>query len=470
MERDWQSELDARDREIAELKAQLAAALARIAELERLLAANSINSGKPPSTDDAATREERRKKRNRLKSERKRGARPGHKAKFRALVPPERVTRRHEHFPKECGRCNHHLPKQPSGDPSRHQVAEIPEIHPDVDEHLLHQVQCPCCGEVTRAKLPKRVPRGVFGPRLMAFVALLTGVYHLSRRDTASFLKQALDLDVSLGGISGIERRVSDALAPATKEATEHALDACAKHVDATGWRNAGRYRNLWTIATEAVTVFGITLDGSRKALRKLLSRAHGVLVSDRAGQFNFWAMQDRQICWAHLLRKFVEYSERGGEAGELGRGLVLLTQTLFHAIHKVRDGTISETEFRHLMANLGPHIEAKLERTAALKIRGVSRSCTNILEHREALWTFVDNPDVEPTNNHAERELRRFVLWRKRSFGSQSERGERYAERIMTVAHTLRKQKRSLLAFLTDTLKAQLRRKPHPSLLPARA
>ena len=89
MERDWQSELDARDREIAELKAQLAAALARIAELERLLAANSINSGKPPSTDDAATREERRKKRNRLKSERKRGARPGHKAKFRALVPPE---------------------------------------------------------------------------------------------------------------------------------------------------------------------------------------------------------------------------------------------------------------------------------------------------------------------------------------------------------------------------------------------
>src|SRR5690606_10602470 len=303
-----------------------------------------------------------------------------------------------------------------------------------------------------------------------AFVALLTGVYHLSRRDTASFLKQALDLDVSLGGISGIERRVSDALAPATKEATEHALDACAKHVDATGWRNAGRCRNLWTIATEAVTVFGITLDGSRKALRDLLCRVSGVLVSDRASQFNFWAMQDRQICWAHLLRKFVEFSERSGEAGELGNGLVILTQTLFHAIHKVRDGTMSETEFRHFIANLEPHFDAMLERTAALKIRGVSRSCMNILEHREALWTFVDNPDVEPTNNHAERELRRFVLWRKRSFGSQSERGERYAERIMTVAHTLRKQKRSLLAFLTDTLKAQLRRKPHPSLLPARA
>ncbi|MCA9647805.1 MAG: transposase, partial [Myxococcales bacterium] len=277
VERDWQSELDARDRRIAELEA-------RIAELERLLAANSTNSGKPPSMDDTATREERRKKRNRLKSERKRGAKPGHKAKFRALVPPERVARRHERFPRVCGKCNGHLPKQPSGDPLRHQVAEIPHIQVDVDEHVLHQVQCPCCGEITRAKLPKRVPRGAFGPRLMAFVALLTGAYHLSRRDTASFLKQVLDLDVSLGGISGIERRVSKALAPATDEANDYALSARVKHVDATGWRNAGRYRNLWTIATEAVTVFGITLDGSRKALRKLLSRAHGVLVSDRAG------------------------------------------------------------------------------------------------------------------------------------------------------------------------------------------
>lgn len=55
----------------------------------------------------------------------------------------------------------------------------------------------------------------------------------------------------------------------------------------------------------------------------------------------------------------------------------------------------------------------------------------------------------MEPTNNHAERELRRFVLWRKRSFGTQSDRGNRFAERLMTIAHTARKQGLDVLAFL---------------------
>ena len=73
-----------------------------------------------------------------------------------------------------------------------------------------------------------------------------------------------------------------------------------------------------------------------------------------------------------------------------------------------------------------------------------------DIIAHKDALWTFVDRLDVEPTNNHAERELRAFVLWRKRSFGTQSDRGNRFAERIMTVVHSLRKQMQPVLPYLT--------------------
>ena len=90
------------------------------------------------------------------------------------------------------------------------------------------------------------------------------------------------------------------------------------------------------------------------------------------------------------------------------------------------------------------------------------------MLEHAEALWTFAYAPGVEPSNNHAERELRRFVMWRRRSFGSQSERGDRFAERVMTVVHTLRKQDRHVLSFLRDTIAASLRGAPIPSLIPA--
>jgi transposase len=68
---------------------------------------------------------------------------------------------------------------------------------------------------------------------------------------------------------------------------------------------------------------------------------------------------------------------------------------------------------------------------------------------------------------------LRAFVLWRRRSFGSQSERGNRFAERIMTVAHTARKQNKHVLSFLTECCDAHRSGMPAPSLFataPARA
>src|SRR5207247_10267506 len=122
--------------------------------------------------------------------------------------------------------------------------------------------------------------------------------------------------------------------------------------------------------------------------------------------------------------------------------------QSLMHCWHQARDGTMPRPTFQRVVESLGTIIERHLEAGVRLGIRGVSGSCADILEHREALWTFARVPGVEPTNNHAERELRAFVLWRKKSFGSQSDRGSRFAARIMTATHTLRKQKRHVLSY----------------------
>jgi transposase len=65
------------------------------------------------------------------------------------------------------------------------------------------------------------------------------------------------------------------------------------------------------------------------------------------------------------------------------------------------------------------------------------------LLAVEPALWTFVRVQGVEPTNNHIERLLRPAVLWRKRSFGSQSEAGCRWVERLLTVVQTRRLQGR---------------------------
>jgi len=117
-------------------------------------------------------------------------------------------------------------------------------------------------------------------------------------------------------------------------------------------------------------------------------------------------------------------------------------------------------------MAPIRENFENCLQRAVDAEIDGVSGACADILAHREALWTFVDHPRVPPTNNHGEQELRAFVLWRRRCFGARSARGHFFAERIMTVAHTARKQNRDVLSFLYEACCAHVYGQPCPSLL----
>jgi transposase len=237
------------------------------------------------------------------------------------------------------------------------------------------------------------------------------------------------------------------------------------KHPDGTSWFQAGLMCSLWTLATSVATVFKILANGKTATLAPLFGKKLGILVSDRATALNFWAMESRQVCWAHLLRKAIGFCERDGPAGKLGHELLDYIGILFEYWDQLRSGQLSRAELRERMAPVRKHVEALLERGVASKLPHVSGSCEDILAHRKALWTFVDQDGVEPTNNHAERELRAFVLWRKRSFGTQSERGNLFAERVMTVAHTARKQNKNVLDFLTACCTAARGDTPPPSL-----
>jgi transposase len=191
-----------------------------------------------------------------------------------------------------------------------------------------------------------------------------------------------------------------------------------------------------------------------------------GILVTDRATVFGFWLMMFRQICWAHLVRKFISFSERDGPAGAIGRELLECSVLMFEYWYAFKDGQLTREELAAWMRPLQRQFEAVLERAVAANIRRLSGSCADILAHRHALWTFVTHEGVEPTNNDAERALRPFVLRRKKSFGAQSERGHRFAERIMTVTQTARKQGKNVLDFLVGCITAHDSGTQPPSLI----
>jgi transposase len=445
------------------LEAENAALKAENAELRRRLGVNSSNSNKPPSSDAPKDRAARPPG---PPSGKRRGGQPGHKGSQRSLVPARDVHSITDCHPTHCRGCARGLPRQPDPEPVRHQVWDLPTVEPLIDEYRLHHASCEVCGETTCATLPDGVPHGAFGPGVLALSTMLVADGHMSRRKVVGVLRDVFGIAISLGALSESEAIVSAAVAPAVEEARVHALAEHVKHVDATSWSQAGASKSLWVLATAAVTVFTIACDATRDTLRTWITRVQGILVTDRGTQFGFWAMVRRQICWAHLIRKFAAFAEHKGRMGEIGCELLFWSRILIHTHHRVRDGTCPRAGLQRAAIKIRAVVERLLEEGRDLSVHGVSGSCRDILAHRAAMWRFVDDPAVEPTNNHGERELRGLVTWRKSSFGSQSERGNTFAANLKSVIQTCRKQRRNVLSYLTSAVQAALHHQSAPSLL----
>ena len=159
--------------------------------------------------------------------------------------------------------------------------------------------------------------------------------------------------------------------------------------------------------------------------------------------------------------------STGGGASHRLGEGLLSQTDLMFQWWPQVRDGTLSRTTFQEQMSAVQQKVGALLRQGTDCDDHRTAGTCRDILKREEALWTFVRLEGVEPTNNLGERQIRPSVLWRNRSFGTQSESGSRFAERIMTVVATCKQQGRNALDYLTAACQAANRGQQAPSLLP---
>lgn len=460
--------LATRDEQIAKQTEQIAKQAEQIELLTEKLGQNSSNSHLPPSSDGPAQRGKSGDGKKDKKSKRKRGGQKGHRGVSRVLLPPDQVHKFIDLYPEACEGCGEALDefRTPDPDPRRHQVIDLLPFAPHVTEFRRHEVLCRC-GHRTRAAYdPKLIPSSPFGPRLTTMVVMLTGVYHMSRNQTRQLMLEFFGITIATGTISAMEKRASEALVPAVAEAQREVERAEVKHTDATSWLLAGVTMSLWTLATAAATVYKVFKDGRRETIQPWFGKLVGILVSDRASVFGFWAMALRQICHAHLIRRFVSFSQRDGPAGTIGRELLDTAALVFEYWHGFKAGQLTRAELQMWMRPVQRQFEAALERAVAADIPRMSGSCADMLAHKEALWTFVTHEGVEPTNNHAELQLRPLVLWRRRSFGCQSERGLRFVERVMTVTYTARKQGKNVLDFLVGCITAKRDGTPPPSLL----
>jgi transposase len=449
---------------VQRLEATVRQLAATVEHLQEQLQQNSRTSSRPPSSDPPQALSQRPR---REPSGRRPGGQPGHEGQTRSLMPVEVVDVVIPVRPERCSHCQHLL-LGTDPQPQRHQVTEVPPVKPVVTEYQLHGLICPVCGAVTRAEWPPGAPTGGFGPRVQAITALCTGAYHLSKRTTQHVMEDLFGVAMGLGTVANLEQATAQALATPVAEARAYVQAQFATYLDETGWREGPQRAWLWTAVTAWVTVFVVRRSRSAKVAQELLGEQFwGYLVTDRWSAYTWYPTWRRQLCWAHLLRDIEAMLERGGRSREIGEALRAQTHQMFHWWHRVRDGTLAHASFASYVRPIQHEVERLLEAGQACEVPKTAGMCREILKRRQALWTFVRHPGVEPTNNAAERAIRPGVLWRKGSFGTQSAEGSRFVEAMMTVVATLKQQHRPVLDYLTAACEAALRGEFAPSLLP---
>ena len=448
--------MDEKDQIIAFLKAELEQQKEQIKllkqeieELKELLNRNSKNSSLPPSQDKSNKQVSKPNKKPRL----------WRKGYFRKRIPEKDVSLIKDLKPETCDRCGTSNFIQYKLKEIR-QTVEIPPVKPFVTEYRAFSCRCGDCGKELKACFPAEAHK-VFGPRMRSICTLLASKFRISKRYIKELFKEFFGVGVSIGSISNFEEEASHILQPSWEQAKQDLQKSETVYADETHWKTKKQRQWLWQACDKQRVVFQIDPKRGKKAAIKLLGKeSFHNLVTDRWRAYS--TLGYHQYCWAHLKRDFKKIEERPGQVSLIGSTLGCLCTLLFNLAKEKRSGALTLEQFRekasvlreefHYFLSLGIRIDS-----AFGKLGRTGRFCERLVAEEDHLWYFINEPSIDLTNNLSERNLRPAVIWRKVSFGTQSERGNRFVERILSLVETLKIQKRNAFEFLANCFQAHM-------------
>jgi transposase len=438
--------------QVQKLKDEILQLKEEIKDLKDKHNTNSSNSSKPPSQDPF-----RKGKKNRS-SGRKQGGQNGHPGHSRSLAPSEEVQITHELKPNVCPECqSNSFDLEIIGTEVR-QVLELPEMPPEVTQYNIHTCRCSFCGKHVRADIPNEAKYG-FGPRLMGFITSLSGEFRLSKRQVVALVGK-IGIRMSSGSVCKIHARASQILKEPFEEIKKYTLEQPHLNADETSWKTIAIKRWVWIGCCKDSVFFEIKTSRSARAFQEVFGTYKGGLTTDRYNGYNTH-QGERQTCWAHADRDFEKIASREGFDKIVGEELLKCKEMVFNLWHNYKDGQIAKDELIRRIEE-GPKEDIKLW----FKIGAAHEDCHNktkatcmdFYRRFDSLWLFVYKENIEPTNNAAEQGLRHGVIWRKLSFGSQSEIGERFVERVMTVSETLKRRAKNSFDYFTRCFRELIR------------
>jgi transposase len=394
---------------------------------------------------------------NRFKGRPKRsGRKPGHPPAFRATPPSGAVA---ETVPVPLDTCPHcGGPVARVTDNTPIYQTDLPPIQPLIRRFDTQRGWCPRCQKAVRSRHPEQTSTATgaagshVGPRALALAADLTHRLGLSLRQVTDLFETTFGLRLTPGAISQASQRLARLAEPAYQALIQALRASPAVHADETGWRINGRSAWLWDFVTPWMSLYVIRRSRGHAVVEEMLGTSFpGTLVSDGLPTYDAVRVGGRQQCLAHLLRRAAALAETKT------RGAVRFPRAIKRLLQRAM-------RLRERAPGLSPHgvavargrLEKALDRLLEWKKvdRDNERFAAHLANHRQHLFTFLDEAAVEPTNNLAERQLRPAVVARKRSAGNRTDGGAHAHAVLASVAATCRQRAARFTDFAVRLLR----------------
>jgi transposase len=364
-------------------------------------------------------------------SQRRGGAKPGHRGHGRRNISHEEVTRQQSvPGPERCPYCGG--PLDPKGSKAR-TIIEVDPVRKEVVRYELEQRDCSHCHRTFTAQPTGVFAKGLFGNRLLTHLALEHYLHGVTMGRLSTYL------GITQGSLWAALHQLARRLATVPQRLLLEYRRAPVKHADETGWRNDGHNGYAWLFCTALISLFRFRQTRSASVAKEVFGTKGlpGVLVVDRYNGYNQMPCSI-QYCYAHLLREVQDLGKEFPDVGEVSQFVASFAPLLAEAM-KLRAQELTGARFHQQALDLKIEIKALVhcpaQHPGIQKIQDIFRKRASRLYH----WT--KNSSIPADNNRAERELRPLVIARKVSFGSQSEQGAQTREILMTVLHTLHKR-----------------------------
>ncbi len=370
------------------------------------------------------------------------GAPQGHEGTTRPIPKPNKFETLEI---KECPNCGKGL-----GGPiyiKKKIIEDIPEQQPLViTQFTVPHYFCNHCNAEVIPSHPDLPSEGRFGPNLQAQITLMKYEDRLPYRKIAKTLNRQYGLQLTPATVLDIIKRVSDKLQWIYEEIKKEIKNSMQVNADETGQKVQGKQYWNWVFVTITSILFVIRKSRGQKVVMEVLGKDYKGITGCDGWKPYPSCVKIIQRCWAHLLRESKWYMEQCGNEAKF------LYDALCKMFNRIKRITVETPEkIRKETYDLCiKEMSMWIKRCKAYReLRKFSEKIENGLEH---WFTCILHPEIEPTNNKAERALRESVIQRKIS-SLWNEKGVRIKETIMSVLATWNLRGLNSYSMLRQTL-----------------